>query len=274
MQIVNHLHGIYMNVDRRYYIPLHTGKSAINLHPGYQKLDGGTGAFVCPLPTHGQRHLPHRQAAALHRGAQEPAPRADSPTSLSTEVAHAGRRPQAQHRDREGRWEARSTRRAQVVPRPPVPPAARHLFRNAIPLSDFHNFTTSAGAESSRPRRARSPRRCTASSTPMSATHRRSTGSSAATSTPRRSRKCTSSRGRRSRCSSSTRAPSRVRPPKRVPPHEARLHDQDDAVEATRRTRRRCSATRPSITTWRNPTRSRPRRSFGRSSARTPASSR
>jgi LCP family protein required for cell wall assembly len=40
-QIVNRLHGVYMNVDRRYYIPLHTGVSAINLQPGYQKLDGG-----------------------------------------------------------------------------------------------------------------------------------------------------------------------------------------------------------------------------------------
>jgi LCP family protein required for cell wall assembly len=40
-QIVNRLHGVYMNVDQRYYIPLHTGTSAINLHPGYQKLTGG-----------------------------------------------------------------------------------------------------------------------------------------------------------------------------------------------------------------------------------------
>ena len=40
-QIVNHLHGVYMNVDRRYYIPPHTGTSAINLQPGYQKLVGG-----------------------------------------------------------------------------------------------------------------------------------------------------------------------------------------------------------------------------------------
>ena len=39
-QIVDHLHGVYMNVDRRYYIPPHSGTSAINLHPGYQKLDG------------------------------------------------------------------------------------------------------------------------------------------------------------------------------------------------------------------------------------------
>ncbi len=40
-QVVNRLHGVYMNVDRQYYNPLHTGYSAINLHPGYQKLDGG-----------------------------------------------------------------------------------------------------------------------------------------------------------------------------------------------------------------------------------------
>ena len=40
-QLVNQLHGVYLNVDRRYYNPLHTGYSAINLHPGYQKLSGG-----------------------------------------------------------------------------------------------------------------------------------------------------------------------------------------------------------------------------------------
>lgn len=40
-QIVNHLHGVYMNIDRRYYIPPHSGTSTVNLHPGYQKLDGG-----------------------------------------------------------------------------------------------------------------------------------------------------------------------------------------------------------------------------------------
>ncbi len=40
-QIVNKLHGVYMNVDHRYYIPPNTGVSAIDLEPGYQKLDGG-----------------------------------------------------------------------------------------------------------------------------------------------------------------------------------------------------------------------------------------
>ncbi len=40
MQIVHRLQGVYLNVDRRYYNPLGTGWSAINLHPGYQKLSG------------------------------------------------------------------------------------------------------------------------------------------------------------------------------------------------------------------------------------------
>ena len=38
--IVNKLHGVYMNVDHRYYIPPNTGTATINLEPGYQKLDG------------------------------------------------------------------------------------------------------------------------------------------------------------------------------------------------------------------------------------------
>ena len=39
-ELVNKLHGVYVNVDRRYYIAPHTGTAEINLHPGYQKLDG------------------------------------------------------------------------------------------------------------------------------------------------------------------------------------------------------------------------------------------
>jgi LCP family protein required for cell wall assembly len=40
-QIVNKLHGVYMNVDRRYYNPPNDGYSAIDLEPGYQLLNGG-----------------------------------------------------------------------------------------------------------------------------------------------------------------------------------------------------------------------------------------
>jgi LCP family protein required for cell wall assembly len=38
--LVNKLHGVYLQVDRRYYIPPHTGTAQIDLQPGYQKLDG------------------------------------------------------------------------------------------------------------------------------------------------------------------------------------------------------------------------------------------
>ena len=38
--MVNKLHGVYMMVDHRYYIPPNTGVAAIDLEPGYQKLDG------------------------------------------------------------------------------------------------------------------------------------------------------------------------------------------------------------------------------------------
>ena len=38
--LVNKQHGVYIDVDHRYYIPPHTGTAAIDLHPGYQKLDG------------------------------------------------------------------------------------------------------------------------------------------------------------------------------------------------------------------------------------------
>ncbi len=38
--LVNRLHGVYMNVDRRYYNPPGDGWAAIDLEPGYQLLDG------------------------------------------------------------------------------------------------------------------------------------------------------------------------------------------------------------------------------------------
>ena len=38
--LVNKLHGIYIDVDHRYYIPPHTGTATIDLEPGYERLDG------------------------------------------------------------------------------------------------------------------------------------------------------------------------------------------------------------------------------------------
>jgi polyisoprenyl-teichoic acid--peptidoglycan teichoic acid transferase len=37
---VNYVHGVYVDVDRRYYIPPNTGTSEIDLKPGYQRLVG------------------------------------------------------------------------------------------------------------------------------------------------------------------------------------------------------------------------------------------
>jgi LCP family protein required for cell wall assembly len=39
-QIVSHAGGVWLDVDRRYYIPPNTGTAAINLEPGYQHLNG------------------------------------------------------------------------------------------------------------------------------------------------------------------------------------------------------------------------------------------
>jgi len=38
--LVNKVHGVYVDVDHRYYIPPNSGTAAIDLEPGYQKLDG------------------------------------------------------------------------------------------------------------------------------------------------------------------------------------------------------------------------------------------
>ncbi len=274
-QLVNNLHGVYMNVDRRYYIPLHTGVSAINLHPGYQKLDGGEAlSYVRYRHTDSDIYRTGRQQLFIE-ALKSRLRTALSPTSLPLEVPKLVG--VLKHNIEIGKAGGGSVDLGELdeVPRPPVPPAARAPLPQRDP--DSARSTTSRprpAPTSSRPPRARSPRRCTASSTPMSASHRRSTGSSAATSPPRRSRRCTSSRGRRSRSSSSTRAPSRARPPKRATSSRGAATRRRRCRRATRRTRRRCSATRPSTTTWPSPTRSRPRRRFGRSSARTPGSSR
>lgn len=39
-QIVSHVGGVWLDIDRRYYIPPNTGTATINLEPGYQRLRG------------------------------------------------------------------------------------------------------------------------------------------------------------------------------------------------------------------------------------------
>jgi LCP family protein required for cell wall assembly len=146
-QLVNRLHGVYMNVDRRYFIPPHQGISAINLLPGYQKLDGGQAlSFV---------RFRHFDNDIYRTGRQQQfieALKARLRTSLSTsslltevpqlmgalkgnlEVAKAGGGPVTI-----------AELESYLGVAYHLPPG--HLFRNQIPYSAFHFFVTPGGAD-------------------------------------------------------------------------------------------------------------------------------
>ena len=137
-QLVNNLHGVYMNVDRRYYIPSARRRSAINLQPGYQKLDGGQAlSYVRYRHTDSDIYRTGRQQLFIEalKSRLTYGPLADESSARGSE---AGRRPQAQHRDRQGRRGqvdfGELTRYLGLLYH--LPPG--HLFRNAIPLNDFH----------------------------------------------------------------------------------------------------------------------------------------
>lgn len=142
-QIVDHLHGVYMNVDRRYFIAPHTGTSAINLHPGYQKLNGAEAlSYVRYRHTDSDIYRTGRQQLFLDALKSRlktglsifDAPKLIGDLKHNVEVAKGGA--------------------GDVTPAElesylglaySLPPG--HLFRNAIPLNDFHYFVTSAGAD-------------------------------------------------------------------------------------------------------------------------------
>jgi LCP family protein required for cell wall assembly len=66
-QIVNKMGGVWIDVDRRYYIPPNTGIATINLQPGYQRLSGGP-ALDYARYRHGDSDLFRivRQQAFIH----------------------------------------------------------------------------------------------------------------------------------------------------------------------------------------------------------------
>jgi LCP family protein required for cell wall assembly len=142
-QIVNHLHGVYMNVDRRYYIPPHTGTSAINLKPGYQKLDGGEALSYVRF-----RHL---DSDIYRTGRQQlflEALKSRLRSSLSvTDV------PPLVHDLKQNLEVARggggsvtfSELESYLGIAYHLP--AGHLFRNQIPIQDYHFFQTAGGAD-------------------------------------------------------------------------------------------------------------------------------
>ena len=146
-QLVNNLHGVYMNVDRRYYIPLHTGVSAINLQPGYQKLVGGQAlSYVRYRHTDSDIYRTGRQQLFIE------ALKSRLRTSLSIsnlpfEV------PKLIHVLKDNIKVVKAgnlsvgfdelTKYLNLIYS--LPPG--HLFRNQIPYPAFHFFTTSAGAD-------------------------------------------------------------------------------------------------------------------------------
>jgi len=146
-QLVNRLHGVYMNVDRRYFIPKGTGTSAINLLPGYQKLDGGQAlSFV---------RFRHFDNDIYRTGRQQQfieALKARLRTSLSTSSLLT-EVPQLMGALKGNLEVLKAGAGAVTIPELEsylgvayhLPPG--HLFRNQIPYSAFHFFVTAAGAD-------------------------------------------------------------------------------------------------------------------------------
>ena len=141
-QIVDHLHGIYMNVDRRYFIGKGTGTSAINLHPGYQKLDGAQAlSYVRYRHTDSDIYRTGRQQLFLDALKSRvktisvfDALKVIGDLKHNVEIGKGG-----------GGTVTPDELKSYLGLLYGLP--AGHLFRNAIPLNDFHYFTTSAGAD-------------------------------------------------------------------------------------------------------------------------------
>src|SRR6266487_4559435 len=134
-QIVDHLHGIYMNVDRRYYIAPHSGTSAINLQPGYQKLDGAQAlSYVRYRHTDTDIYRTGRQQLfldALKSRLKTGLSIFDAPKQIgdlkhNVEVAKGG-----------GHSLTPAELESYLGLLYGLP--AGHLFRNAIPVNDFRN---------------------------------------------------------------------------------------------------------------------------------------
>ena len=141
-QIVDHLHGIYMNVDRRYFIAPRTGTSAINLQPGYQKLDGAQAlSYVRYRHTDSDIYRTGRQQLFLDSLKSRV-----KTISIIDALKVIG---DLKHNVEIGKGGGGSVTPDELksylgllygLP-------AGHLFRNAIPLNDFHYFVSPGGAD-------------------------------------------------------------------------------------------------------------------------------
>jgi LCP family protein required for cell wall assembly len=146
-QLVNRLHGVYMNVDRRYYNPRGTGWAAINLHPGYQKLNGGEALsyvrfrhFDSDLYRTGRQQLfldalKSRLRSSLSVGSLiGELPKLISALKGNLEYVKAG-----------GGTVGIDEILSYLGIAYHLPPG--HLFRNSIPLPDIQYVTTPGGAD-------------------------------------------------------------------------------------------------------------------------------
>ncbi|MFL5943217.1 MAG: LCP family protein, partial [Gaiellaceae bacterium] len=145
-QLVNQLHGVYMNVDRRYFIPPHSGTSAINLLPGYQKLDGGQAlSFVRFRHFDNDIYRTGRQQQFIEalKGRLRTSL---SPSSLLTEVPQlmGALKGNLQVAKAGGGAPGFKELESYLGVAYHLPPG--HLFRVQIPYADFSFPTTSAGA--------------------------------------------------------------------------------------------------------------------------------
>ena len=141
-QIVDHLHGVYMNVDRRYFIAPHTGTSAINLHPGYQRLNGAEAlSYVRYRHTDSDIYRTGRQQLFLDALKSRvktisvfDALKVIGDLKHNVEIGKGG-----------GGNVTPDELKSYLGLLYGLP--AGHLFRNAIPLNAFTYYTTAAGAD-------------------------------------------------------------------------------------------------------------------------------
>jgi LCP family protein required for cell wall assembly len=146
-QLVNRLHGVYMNVDRRYFIPPHSGTSAINLLPGYQKLDGGQAlSFVRFRHFDNDIYRTGRQQQFIE-ALKSRLRTSLSPSSLLTEVPGimGALKGNLQVAKADGSAPDLKEIESYLGVAYHLPPG--HLFRNQIPYSSFHFFVTPGGAD-------------------------------------------------------------------------------------------------------------------------------
>ncbi|MGH3008954.1 MAG: LCP family protein [Gaiellaceae bacterium] len=145
-QIVNRMHGVYMNVDRRYYNPHGTGYAVINLHPGYQKLNGGEALSYVRF-----RHLD----SDIYRNGRQQLFLAALKTRLKTSISFTNILEVFQvigalkHNLEIAKADGNPPTNGELTKYLGLlyglPPG--HLFRNSIPLSELHTYITPGGAD-------------------------------------------------------------------------------------------------------------------------------